>query len=108
MLQEGSPGSFDARGVGSPCVILNGSTYVMDYAGTGVDRRHRIGLSTSDDGIQWTRFFDDPIVDLGPAGSFNESDVRDPWVLKVGAVWHLWCAGRDASGTYHIGHTQSP
>ena len=108
VLQEGPPGSFDVNGVGSPCVILDGSTYVMYYTGTGVDRRHRLGIATSDDGIQWTRFFDDPILDLGPKGSFDESDVRDPWVLQIGAAWHLWFAGRDASGNDHIGHTQAP
>lgn len=108
VLQEGPPGSFDAKGVGSPCVILHGSTYVMYYTGMGVDRRHRIGIATSADGIQWTKFFDDPIVDLGPQGSFDETDVRDPWVLEIGPVLHLWFTGRDASGKYHIGHTQAP
>ncbi len=108
VLSEGGVGDFDARGVSDPCVILEGATYVMMYAGTGNDFRQRLGLAVSGDGITWTRYAHNPILDLGANGTFDERGLSGPSIFKVGTVFHVWFAGEDSNGNYSIGYTRTP
>jgi len=107
VLEEGARGNFDERGVRQPCVILEGSTYIMVYAGTGEDRRHRLGLAVSADGTTWTRYGHNPVLDLGAPGSFDEDGLSAPWILKVGSTFHVWFAGEDSRGNLSIGYTRT-
>jgi len=107
VLHEGTIGGFDERGVRQPCVILEGSTYIMCYAGTGIDFRHRLGLAVSTDGISWSRYANNPVLDLGANGSFDERGLSAPWVLKVGSTFHVWFAGEDDDGNFSIGYTRT-
>jgi hypothetical protein len=108
VLSEGANRDFDERGVSDPCVILEGATYVMCYAGTGNDFRQRLGLAVSNDGIAWTRYAHNPILDLGASGTFDEHGLSGPSIVKVGTVFHLWFAGEDSHGTFSIGYTRTP
>jgi hypothetical protein len=108
VLHEGPLDAFDTRGVGQPCVILEGSTYIMCYAGTGIDFRKRLGLAVSADGISWSRYANNPVLDLGAQGSFDENGLSAPWILKVGSTFHVWFAGEDAHGNFSIGYTRTP
>ena len=49
------------------------------------------------------------ILELGPAGSFDETNAKYPCVLKVGNEWWMWYNGRSAdSFTGQIGLATSP
>jgi hypothetical protein len=107
VLEEGNTGDFDERGVRQPCVILEGSTYIMGYAGAGDDRRHRLGLAVSSDGTTWTRYGHNPVLDLGAPGSFDEDGLSAPWILKVGSTFHVWFVGEDSRRNLSIGYTRT-
>jgi hypothetical protein len=107
VLDEGAAGDFDERGVGQPCVILEGSTYIMGYAGTGEDNKSRLGLAVSADGVTWTKYANNPVLDLGAPGTFDEDGLSAPWILKVGSTFHVWFAGRNAAGNLSIGYTRT-
>jgi hypothetical protein len=79
----------------------------MCYAGTGVDFRPRLGLAVSPDGITWSRYANNPILDLGVPGSFDENGLSAPWILKVGSTFHVWFAGEDRDGNFSIGYTRT-
>ena len=108
-ILAGTPGQFDATGVASPHVILDGATYKMWYQGLDGAGLLRIGYATSTDGITWTK--NGPaVLNLGTAGAFDDSGVSTPCVLKDGAVYRMWYIGRDdagPNGVQRMGFAQS-
>ena len=67
--------------------------------------RWRIGSATSDDGVEWTR--DDAPrgyqLGLGRPGSWDDSGVKDAWVLADEEGEHLWYSGFDGNN-WRIGY----
>jgi hypothetical protein len=67
-------------------------------------------LATSPDGITWKKE-SEPVLPLGPKGSWDSKSHAGPCVLKLEDGFHLWYLG---SGSYHgktawrIGHATSP
>ena len=112
---------FDSIFAYMPCVIKDGSTYKMWYAGwngnftqnpdhTANKINFRIGYATSPDGVNWTKYPNDqnaaPVLNLGTAGSLDAKGVSHPWVLKKNGTYHMWYEGYDGS-TWRIFHTTS-
>jgi predicted GH43/DUF377 family glycosyl hydrolase/DNA-binding beta-propeller fold protein YncE len=68
-----------------------------------------IGSAESSDGSAWTRESDLPVFEVGSAGDWDDSGVRDAWLIEddgtiSGEVGeHLWYAGYDGT-TWRIGH----
>jgi predicted GH43/DUF377 family glycosyl hydrolase len=76
---------FDANDTGHPSVIKDGASYVMYYTGTDASGVMRIGRATATAaGGPFTRGAS-AVLDLGAAGSFDATDVKDPVVQKVAA-----------------------
>jgi len=52
----------------------------------------------------WT-IEDTPILQPGPAGSFDQGGIQWPWVIRIGARWAMYYAGVDSpqGGTGSIG-----
>ena len=98
--------SWEINGVSGPSVILDGTTFKMWY--TGVDELGvaRIGYATSSDGILWTKYADNPVLDVGAGGSWEDEDISVPTVIKVEDTYHLWYTGFDGS-TSRIGYASS-
>jgi predicted GH43/DUF377 family glycosyl hydrolase len=75
VLQAGDPGSWDQYGVGFPAVYHDGSMYHMYYAAEDISFYHwkyQGGHAMSEDGIHWTRDTNNPVIPLGPDGSFYD------------------------------------
>jgi predicted GH43/DUF377 family glycosyl hydrolase len=66
----------------------------------------RIALARSRDGKNWTRH-GDAVVPLGPRGSFDESDVADPYVIRVGDRFYLFYLGQDRARRQSLGIARS-
>jgi len=102
----------------SPFVVQDGGTYYMFYGGhnTGADERgqllpHRdsrdyrmacqICLMTSEDGRKWSRYRNEhgqSRVFVGPG------QTRDPCLIKIGGVWHIYYAGHHAQDRNEAGY----
>ncbi len=104
-----TPGAWDGQKVIDPCVIRWGSIYEMWYSGLGPDGKFRLGHATSSDGVNWTKHAANPVMDVGPAGSFDSDGVRDPSVLydNVSYVYRMWYTGIDSNGHYRLGYATS-
>ena len=75
------------RASAHPSVIKDGATYVMYYAGTRLERRledRARDVRAPPDG-PFTRALPSPVLDVGAAGEFDATSVKDPVVVKVGA-----------------------
>lgn len=65
----------------------------MYYTGWG-QGLWRMGLAESfDGGVTWKRYSDDPILPLGPKGSFDSEAACVPMVVKSGNLWKMWYTG---------------
>jgi predicted GH43/DUF377 family glycosyl hydrolase len=66
------PNSWDDGGAGGQWVMYDGVTYQMWY-----DSNHQIGYATSDDGINWVRPLDHPVLKPSPRLYFEVNYAHD-------------------------------
>ncbi len=104
VIQVGSGGSWEDATVKDPCLLLDGSTYVVYYAGYD-GTNYSIGRATASAvGGAWTKYGSNPVLTKGTGGAFDDAGVRFPTVLHepadTGKEWKLWY-GADSAG--HVG-----
>lgn len=93
VLDKGAPGSWDDLYVAPGGVILDGSVYKMWYWAetTTPFRKVQIGLATSPNGINWTKYANNPVITENPSsGDLSEPAASIPFVLKEGSVYKMW------------------
>jgi len=91
-----------------PMVINDGGTYKMWYVGIDGYGKMRIGNATSPDGLTWTKYAGNPVLELGLAGDWDEGGFEAPYVIKEGPnSYKMWFSGFDADGTIRIGYATS-
>lgn len=89
VLLPGEKGTWDAEGVLSPSVLKIDDTYHMWYSGIGEDHV-RIGHATSEDGLVWVKDENNPVIDVGEPGSFDDTRAYLPTVAYDGTTFHLY------------------
>ncbi|MBC8376160.1 MAG: hypothetical protein H8E26_08930 [FCB group bacterium] len=97
VLTVGSDGDFDSQDLKSICVLYDDNEYKMYYTATNSSAMPRLGLATSPDGITWTKYAQNPILELGESGSWNESRSHNASVLKRDGLYFMWFSGRNAN-----------
>ena len=65
VMDTGSGGEWDDFFTYHPCVVKSGFDYLMFYTGSSTDEIQRIGFATSPDGIAWTKYDNNPVLDVG-------------------------------------------
>jgi hypothetical protein len=102
VIDVGSPGSFDDRGVVPRSVLFDGETYRMWYMGTGRPAPSRprgwsIGYAESIDGIAWTKH-PTSVLEPGTSGEWDDGWLYAPAVVFDGFTFHMWYSGRGGVG----------
>ncbi len=104
-LTLGPSGTWDDSMLHFPSVVRDGTgrfwMYYTGWDGTPGGRGTRIGLATSTSGSAFTRTGTDPVLLLGPTGSWEDAALTMPSVLD-GAPPQMWYTGSDGS-SYQIG-----
>jgi hypothetical protein len=99
VLEVGSPGALDDGQVMGPEVLYDGRVYRMWY--TGMARSwhesglgyYRIFLAESTDGVHWERRNGgNPVLDVGPPGSYDAVQAATPSILKEADGYRMWYA----------------
>jgi hypothetical protein len=95
VFDRGLVARFDGGGVAYPSVIKDGNTYRMWYAGVIESTSiWQIGYATSANGISWTRQNNsNPVLGFGKKGTYDESGLLYPRVVKDGPTFRLWYIG---------------
>jgi len=98
VLDVGTSGEWDDEGVSKATVLYHQDQeiYRMWYAGYD-GSNVRIGYATSSDGISWSKHTSNPILDLGPDGTWDSNGVSDPTVVFNPNTYHMWYTGYDGS-----------
>ena len=99
VLEPGGAGTWDEQRVDVPSVIRTDTGYVMYYGGSDAKNNLMIGMATSTDGINWTKYKDTspasdtrfaestPILRAGEKGSWDANLVHQPRVVLTPDGW---------------------
>ncbi len=96
VLTPGGEGAWDASRVTQPSVLRTDQGYLMFFAGADTDKLYAtrmIGLATSPDGLNWTKYDDpatgglyaqsDPVLSPGEKGEWDAFRVFQPHVVQT-------------------------
>ncbi|MFC1526287.1 FlgD immunoglobulin-like domain containing protein [Candidatus Latescibacterota bacterium] len=92
-LALGPVGAWDGVGICDPTVVHDGTTYHLWYAGYD-GQALRLGHATSSNGTTWSRDPANPVLDLGPSGTWDGVGVTAPSVVWDGRVFRMLYSGR--------------
>ena len=104
VFAAGEPGQWDAGGVYSVSILLKNDTLHMWYGGGSFGQ---IGYATSPDGINWTRNPNNPVLNPGAPGSWDDQAVQQPVVLLDGDTLRMWYHGTRDFNIFKIGYATS-
>ena len=110
VLEPGEPGDWDAYlWAPTPAVLYDGTQYHMWYvAGTSStdDSTLRGGYAISPDGSVWTKYVGNPVLEVGPPGSWDDNSVVPGSAIFDSGVFKLWYSGYNGSAI-QIGYAES-
>jgi len=94
---------------GDPWVLRDGNLYKIWYTHYNRTLGHYVlDYATSQDGIHWTRYAGNPVLDAGESGP-DSSSVRDPCVIKTGGRYEMWYRGTSRTNkNWTICYASSP
>ena len=83
---------WEAGGLYKSCLLEHEGTFYLFYNAKTADspRTEQTGVATSKDLVNWRRHAGNPVVKVGPKGSFDDRFCSDPCVLRMGDVWAMF------------------
>lgn len=106
VLDLGPTGSWDDTHVSNPAVLFDGTNYKMWYGGHD-GANWRIGYATSPDGLNWTKYEGNPVLELRPEPD-GEKHVTEPTVIFDGENYEMWFTSELQVGSrWRIGYATS-
>lgn len=110
VFKPGEKGSWEE--ISADCFTIGyyENKYWMWYVGTPKNLQCQIGLATSPDGVTWTRHPENPILRLGPPGTWDSSILICQHILfdKERKLYEMWYVGGNPQGDLGIGYATSP
>jgi predicted GH43/DUF377 family glycosyl hydrolase len=92
ILTKGDTGSWEDFWIESPAVLWDSATnqYMMWYSGVKKNWIIQTGLATSPDGLNWTKYPENPVITNGPPQSYDDMWVAVPSVIKRNNQFEMW------------------
>ena len=95
--------SYDNQGISQTKVYYDGTKYMMWYLGLSSGRGYTL-YAESQDGINWIRPVQTPVLNPGPPGSWDSWIAAAGPVIKEGQTYKMYYLGyNDPYGQYGIG-----
>lgn len=114
VLTVGAGGAWDDAGVSFPVVYKDNDEgdankrwkmfYCGNDGGAGSAAREKIGYAYSADGIAWTKYASNPVVNTGAGSSWDEGSVIPNALVKDGSTFYLFYDGRSTVVTWPSEH----
>jgi len=113
IIRVGEEGSWDDRILEAGNVLKDGDTYYFYYHAQGQDpdlQGYRIGVATATTPLgPFERFGDQPIIDMGPVGSWDSKSVACPAILKEGEnTYYMWYWASGGGGNVGLAYASHP
>lgn len=108
VVRVGKEGAWDDEDIETPTVVKRGGVYHLWYCGRGEpegtdpitnpekypDACYRIGHATSEDGVNWVKDPQNPVVDLGtPYIDWDWLATAEPTVIVENGLFKMWYVG---------------
>lgn len=95
ILSPNSDNEWESLVVCNPAAWYENGVFYLLYRAAGNDKEHyiHIGLATSEDGFNFNRRQNTPVLSPGP-GNFDAGSVEDPRVVKFGDEYYMTYAFR--------------
>ena len=103
VLTVGASGTWDDYMLALMAVIYKDDEFKMWYTGgdgtDGSSKYFRIGYATSPDGITWSKYDNNPVLDIGEVGAWDSLGVVTSSVLfdTTAKIYKMWYGGLDGS-----------
>lgn len=109
VFKPGEAGSWESVSADCFTIVFHENKYWMWYVGTPKGLNCQIGLATSTDGVHWTRHPENPVLRLGPAGSWDCSILICQHIIfdQARNIFEMWYVGGNEEGIYGIGYATS-
>jgi len=91
----GESGQWDRLGVMHPTVVFDGTLFHLWYTGVKNSSEWGIGYATSEDGINWVKYENNPVLSDADAPTWESNAIFKPSVILKDSVFHLWYTGRN-------------
>ena len=107
ILTAGASTSWDCEGIDGASILSPGLTYPYEMFYSGFDGTGwKIGFAHSDDGVNWTKARDNPVIYPSFGSSWDSVAVSSPRVIVEGGLYHAFYAGYDGE-VWSLGHAFS-
>jgi predicted GH43/DUF377 family glycosyl hydrolase len=93
--------AWEAGGLYKSWLLEHAGTYYLFYNAKNRDRWpwiEQTGVALSNDLVHWERHEGNPILTVGPEGSFDDLFASDPCILRCGDVWVMFYYGNCSDG----------
>ncbi len=93
--------AWEAGGLYKSWLLEHAGTYYLFYNAKNRDRWpwiEQTGVALSNDLVHWERHKGNPVLKVGPAGSFDDLFASDPCVLRCGDAWVMFYYGNCSDG----------
>lgn len=109
IFKPGAVGSWEELSADCFTIGYYQNKYWMWYVGTPADLTCQIGLATSLDGVTWTRHPQNPILRLGPTGSWDSTILICQHILfdQSRGQFEMWYVGGNPAGVFGVGYATS-
>lgn len=88
---------FDATRVSDPAVVFANGTYDLLYSGLPFANNYQIGLATSVDGTNWTRYSSNPVISNAGSPSWDSFREQPVALFYSGGTYRLWLNGDNSN-----------
>lgn len=103
VITMGPEGTFEAGALGSMTILQVEGVFHIYYEAWGVRSEKewdaseyetlQIGHATSTDGIHWNKDPNNPVLEQGGKGEWDETGVWDPYVIYEDGIFKMWYGG---------------
>lgn len=102
VLDVGLKGDWDETNCGCfSATKFNGLLHLY-YMGSGAKNSWRIGLATSDNGVNWRRHESNPVLRQGEVGSWDDRAVSMPYITNDGNALCMIYSGSGKGGGFGL------
>jgi predicted GH43/DUF377 family glycosyl hydrolase len=112
VLNIGSAGQWDSKWLDTPEIVQTPTGYNLYYFGDTTDTPNHytaaIGLATSNNGVNWTKYSGNPVLSKGDSLSWEAKWIESPAVLYDNGMYKMWYTGVGRDWRIKIGYATSP
>ncbi|MBE7043197.1 MAG: glycoside hydrolase [Ruminococcaceae bacterium] len=95
--------SWEQECIEAPATLVYDNKVYLFYGGAYNCKPQQIGCAVSEDGMQFTRIFEDPFLTNGKEGEWNSCESGHPYVFEDDGTYYLFYQGSaDMGKTFYL------